>query len=140
MDALLQSQVLGRIGCHAEGRTYVVPVTYAYTGKHIICHSREGLKLQMMRQNPDVCFEVDHVVNMANWQSVILQGRFEELEGLAAEEALGQLMSRVLPLLVSETAHPHEPVSSPERGRTGSTGATLFRIRIREKTGRFEKQ
>jgi nitroimidazol reductase NimA-like FMN-containing flavoprotein (pyridoxamine 5'-phosphate oxidase superfamily) len=30
IDAVLRSQVLGRLGCNADGRPYVVPVAYAY--------------------------------------------------------------------------------------------------------------
>ena len=35
----------------------------------------------MMRENPWVCVEVDHMDNLANWRSVIAWGRFEELGG-----------------------------------------------------------
>ncbi len=38
------------------------------------------MKLALMRKNPSVCFEVDDMQNMANWKSVIVQGKFEELE------------------------------------------------------------
>ncbi|HEU4573805.1 MAG TPA: pyridoxamine 5'-phosphate oxidase family protein [Chitinophagaceae bacterium] len=140
MDAVLQSQVIGRIGCHADGVTYVVPVTYAYDGKFIICHSREGKKIEMMRKNPQVCFEVERVENMTNWQSVLIQGKFEELKGDDAEIALQQLMNRVLPLMISETAHPVDPGSSNNRRQNRSFAAIIFRIRIKEKTGRFEKR
>ena len=32
IDEILESQAVGRIGCHAGGKTYVVPVTYVYEG------------------------------------------------------------------------------------------------------------
>lgn len=140
MDNLLHSQFTGRLGCHAGNRTYIVPVTYVYDGHSIICHSREGLKLQMMRENPEVCFETDSIQNLANWQSVILWGRFEELTGEAAKEAIEKLIDRLRPFLVSETAHPFEPVESADRRETRGFTAVLYRIHIREKTGRFEKK
>lgn len=139
MDTLLQSQFTGRIGCHARDRTYVVPVTYVYDNGVIICHSREGLKLQMMRENPEVCFQVDNLQGMANWQSVIAWGRFEELKGEEAKEAIEKLIERLKPFTVSETAHPLEPGESHDRRETTGFTAVLYRIRIREKTGRFEK-
>ena len=61
IEEVLRSEITGRIGCHADGRTYVVPVTYGYQRGYVYCHSSEGLKLRMMRKNPVVCFEVDHV-------------------------------------------------------------------------------
>jgi nitroimidazol reductase NimA-like FMN-containing flavoprotein (pyridoxamine 5'-phosphate oxidase superfamily) len=32
INAVLFSEVVGRIGCHSEGRTYVVPITYVFDG------------------------------------------------------------------------------------------------------------
>ncbi|MBK9569234.1 MAG: pyridoxamine 5'-phosphate oxidase family protein [Chitinophagaceae bacterium] len=140
IDALLHSQVTGRIGCHADNRTYVVPVTYVYDGENIICHTREGLKLEMMRKNPEVCFEVDYMENMANWQSVIVWGIFEELSGLPAKEAMEKLIDRVSPFMTSETIHAFEPGESPERRDTKGFTAIVYQIKITEKTGRFEKR
>ena len=61
IDQVLREGVIGRIGCHARGRTYVVPVTYVYDGVSIIGHTGDGLKVRMMRENPVVCFEVDQL-------------------------------------------------------------------------------
>lgn len=77
IEQVLQAEVLGRIGYHAQGRTYIVPITYAYDGERIVSHSRVGLKIKMMRENPQVCFEVEQVDNLANWRSVIARGQYE---------------------------------------------------------------
>lgn len=140
IDSLLHSQVMGRLGCCANGRAYVVPVTYVYDGKHIICHSREGLKLEMMRKNPEVCFETDMIENMANWQSVIVWGTFKELTGEEAKIAMGKLIDRVKPMLTSETAQPHEPGESHDRRENLGFTAIVYEIEVKEKTGRFEKR
>ena len=39
IEEFLKENVLGRIGCHDKGKTYVVPVSYVYDGKYIIVHS-----------------------------------------------------------------------------------------------------
>ena len=61
IDEMLRSEAIGRIGCYAFGRPYVVPITFAYDGVAVYGHSREGLKLRMMRSHPSVCFEVDRM-------------------------------------------------------------------------------
>ena len=61
IDEMLRSEAIGRIGCYAFGRPYVVPITFAYDGVAVYGHSREGLKLRMMRSHPSVCFEVDEI-------------------------------------------------------------------------------
>ena len=79
IDAFLHEQVVGRIGCHADGVTYVVPVIYAYDGNCLYAHTLVGQKVAMMRSNAEVCFEVDEYLD-GSWRSVIVQGRYEELE------------------------------------------------------------
>jgi nitroimidazol reductase NimA-like FMN-containing flavoprotein (pyridoxamine 5'-phosphate oxidase superfamily) len=139
IERLLSKEVVGRIGCTDGERVYVVPISYAYDGEYIYCHTREGLKLDMMRRHPIVCFEVDHLQNMANWQSVIAHGRFEELNDLALKkEALERLNGRVLPLVSSETTHLSKDWPFAPADATKIDGVT-FRIRLEEKTGRFEK-
>ena len=97
---------IGRIGCFAFGRPYVVPVTYAYDGVAVYAHSREGLKLRMMRNNPNVHFEVDSVEGCSTWKSVIALGTFSELEAREAEFAMEILRRRFAPLVPSATSVP----------------------------------
>ncbi len=93
IDDLLHSQVVGRVGCHADGLTYVVPVIYAYDGEAFYVYTVEGRKVRMMRASPRVCFEVDEY-ERGSWRSAIVQGRYEELDGPGAERALSLLASR----------------------------------------------
>jgi uncharacterized protein len=76
IDVLLKNQLVGRLGCHTAGETYIVPISYAYDGDYIYCHTYEGKKVDMMRKNNKVCFEVDDLQTMAEWKSVIIQGQF----------------------------------------------------------------
>jgi hypothetical protein len=139
IEDLLSKQFVGRIGCHYQDSIYVVPISYAYDGEYIYCHTDEGMKIDIMRENPQVCFEVDHLHNMANWQSVIAWGKFEELtDTVERNKALHQLHQRILPLIASETVHLSPDWPFPPAELSKIAGIT-FRIRLSEKTGRFEK-
>jgi nitroimidazol reductase NimA-like FMN-containing flavoprotein (pyridoxamine 5'-phosphate oxidase superfamily) len=139
IEKLINNQSIGRIGCHADGTTYVVPVSYAYDGTYIYGYTLEGMKINMMRKNPKVCFEVDNTKNLANWQSVIGWGEFEELnEGEERYKALQKLNERVLPFISSETMHITPQWPFPAENITDIKGI-VYRIRLIEKTGRFEK-
>ncbi len=141
VEELLYNNNLGRIGCSYNGKTYVVPVNYVYDGRSIIAHSTEGLKIQIMRKNPSVCFEVDHVENNKNWQSVITQGTYMEITGERERyDAMKLFVDRMLKLKISTTAHP--PEIAPERLRTGTSSVkpVIYRILLLEKTGLFEKE
>jgi hypothetical protein len=139
IEDLLKNQITGRIACHAGGVTYIVPMSYAYDGEYIYGHAFDGMKIRMMRKNPQVCFQTDKMENMANWQSVVAWGEFEELKTTEEKkQALKILMDRVLPVISSETTHlfPHWPFPPEEMS---SIKGIVFRIKLQKKTGRFEK-
>jgi uncharacterized protein len=139
MLSVLQMQTVGRIGCYANGKLYVVPVTYAFDSGYLYAHSKEGLKINMMRSNPHVCFEVDTIENMANWRSVIIWGQFEELKDEdSRQNGLKILTDKILPLVTSETVRAHDHSLEPHQVTKGLR-AVVFRIKINEMTGRFEK-
>lgn len=90
----------------------------------------------MLRANPNVCFEVDHMNSLTNWQSVIAWGRFEELQGDEAEHALELLIERLAPLLENETIQPTHGQAATADGRQ----AVIYRIALTKCTGRFERR
>ena len=139
IEELIYHEFIGRVGCHAEDITYIVPISYAYDGLYIYGHTFEGLKLSLMRKNPKVCFQVDDMHNMANWQSVVAWGVFEELpSGRERDNAVQVLMNRALPLIHSETMHlsPQWPFPATD---AAAINGIIFRVRLTEKTGRYEK-
>lgn len=139
IEKLIHEQFIGRLGCHSDGLTYIVPFSYAYDGNYIYCHSFEGMKVDIMRKNPKVCFQVDNTKNLANWQSVICWGTFEEIPaGEERNNALRKLEERRLPVVTSETMHLTSQWPFPSEDIEKVKGI-VFRILLDKKTGRFEK-
>lgn len=138
IEDLLKQEIVGRIGCHHQEVTYVVPISYAYDGAYVYAHTYEGMKTDIMRKNPAVCFEVDTLKDMANWKSVIAWGTYEELQGEERIKALHTLLNRPLPLVSSITTHlgEHWPFSAES---VEKVGGIVFRIALVKKTGRCEK-
>lgn len=138
IELILRDREIGRLGCHAEGMTYVVPISYAYDGESILMHTHEGLKVDIMRKNPGVCFQVDDIVNKDNWKSVIVWGEFEEItDAVERNIVLKQLTHRIFPLTISRTVHVdnHKP-SEPEE--VPYIQGIVCRIRVFKKTGHFD--
>lgn len=134
IEQVIREGLIGRIGCHAYGKTYVVPVTYAYDGGFVYAHSAEGMKVHMMRANPHVCFEVDAMDNLANWESVVAWGTYEELHvPEEREKALAILLEHIVPRIDGPPGVSAHPGNSIEP-------AVLYRIRLEQKTGRFERR
>jgi nitroimidazol reductase NimA-like FMN-containing flavoprotein (pyridoxamine 5'-phosphate oxidase superfamily) len=135
---MLGKHFIGRIGCHAKGKTYVVPISYAFDGKYVYCHTHEGMKLNMMRENPNVCFEVDSMENKTIWKSIIAWGRFEEISNLhERSNALKILMGRAYPFISKKMQlGAHWPFLPDD---LDNIKGVVFRISVDEKTGRFEE-
>ena len=73
VDEFLREQRIARLGCHADGVTYVVPLIYAYEDGAVVAVTTEGRKTAMLRENPRVCVEVDEydADGKGSWRSVI---------------------------------------------------------------------
>lgn len=134
IEEVLRAGTIGRLGVTADGRTYVVPITYVYDGTSIYGHTTVGEKVRMMRKTSNVCFEVEDIKDMANWRTVITWGRYEELTGDVATAAAKLIAARLGPLTTSATSGPAGPSA-----RAAKTHVS-YRIRLAERTGRFERQ
>jgi len=132
---VLKNNALGRIGCSNGQKMYIVPTNYIYDGKHILAHATEGLKIDMMRTNPNVCFEVDEVQNFTNWRSVIVWGIYQELTDERSRAiAMKAFIEKMIQIKISTTAW-LQRINTFE-----SAKPVIYRIVITEKTGRFERE
>jgi uncharacterized protein len=137
---VLKNNFLGRIGCNDGAKTYVVPINYIYYEGYIIGHSVAGMKIEMMRKKPQVCFEVDEMQSFTNWKSVIAWGKYEELNNEDEKQTAMKLFvdgmmhmkiseTAVLPQLTERRVHPRTP---------GVIKPIVYKIVFTEKTGRYE--
>jgi uncharacterized protein len=140
IENVLSSLVVGRIACTDGKQPYIVPVTYTYDGEYIYGQTNEGMKLNILRKNKNVCFEVDMMSDMRNWQSVIVYGKFEELKDKEAEKARSILFGKVFTLMTSSTVHAHEHEVGSKVDDSTRVKHVMYRIKIKKVTGRFEKQ
>jgi len=126
-EDFLRTQRVGRIGCHVDGRTYVVPVIFAWQDGCAHVYTTEGLKVTMMRANPSVCLEADEYLPSGAWRSAIVQGTYEEQDEDGAARTLSLLMERM----------PPSPGRARERERrAGDRAPVAFVIRAVDITGR----
>lgn len=129
----LESKFIGRLGCHLNGETYIVPVNYVYQNNAVYAHSGDGKKIEMLRANPRVCFQVDEIENMFKWKSVILWGTFEELKGQERQQVMQGLILRIMPATDNIARDPSHAISPKYQD-----SLIVYRINIQEATGRFE--
>lgn len=137
---LLKNNFVGRLACCVGGKPYVIPITYYYDpeSNYIISHSGEGMKLEMMRRNPQVCFEIDSVRDLDNWDSVVTWGTFVELKGSFARRELHNMVSHLRDLLSDD--HPHiQFLSDMSRSQSNDGKSVIYSIQLSELSGRAER-
>jgi len=126
IEELLNNAVIGRIACCAhgtvgDGRPYLVPLAFGYDGQNIYAHSGPGRKLDLMRAEPRVTFEVDEGTAPDRWRSVIVDATFSEI--VDSDERTKAL----------RTLYPG-PGAIPDLGAM----TTVFKLVIAAKSGRYE--
>ena len=128
IDEFLRGQRIARIGCHAGGTTYVVPLIYAYQDGAIVAVTTHGRKTAMLRENPRVCVEVDEydADGKGSWRSVIAHGTYEELAGEAAVQPALALMRERFACTAGRAAKP----------RPLGPNVVVLRINFTEMSGR----
>src|SRR6266550_1700104 len=85
-----------------------------------------------------LCFEADVMTDMANWQCVLVFGKFEELDEKKSQEARHILFGRVFSLMTSSTIHAHEHPVTDTPDDSNRIKPVMYRIKIDKMTGRYE--
>jgi len=137
---VLSSQALGRLACTDGLQPYIVPLTYHFNGSHIYGQTKEGTKLNILRKNPNVCFETDVMTDMANWKCVLVFGKFEELDETESQNAREILFDSLYSLMTSSTLHAHEHAVNSVADDSNRVKPVMFRITIEKMTGRYESR
>jgi uncharacterized protein len=141
IEELLKDNVFGHLGCSDGVNTYVYPLNYLYEGNYITCQSEEGFKVQVMRKNNRVCFQVDEIKDDKNWKSVMVVGQFREIHDVQERKALKAFADRRFFLKKSEfnaVPRTNEQVTNVQWKNDGIP--VIYRIVIDGKTGMFENE
>jgi nitroimidazol reductase NimA-like FMN-containing flavoprotein (pyridoxamine 5'-phosphate oxidase superfamily) len=130
---VLQSASVGRIACARDGQPYVVPIYFSFDGTYIYGFTTIGQKVEWMRSNSLVCFEVDQITNRNEWVSIVVFGRYEELPDTpececARIQAFQFLQKRAM---WWEPAY----MSQAHRDQPHSLAPVFYRIHIEKMTG-----
>lgn len=117
----IKNNSIGRLGYTDGVNVHVIPMNYRYNTNFITCYSLEGNKIDIMRNNRSVCFEIDEITDFNHWKCVVINGLFEEiineselavLRPLYTEYALRKRVSLTDDSKISQT---NNVVEKPER-------------------------
>ncbi len=126
IERLLETALVGRIACCAtsfdgEARPFLVPLAYGYDGEAAYAVSGPGRKIEIMRAQPKVSFEVDEAVAEDRWSSVIADGEYKEL------------------VTIEDRRYAHRVLFGEASDRPMfRDDQIVYRLQLTRKTGRFE--
>jgi nitroimidazol reductase NimA-like FMN-containing flavoprotein (pyridoxamine 5'-phosphate oxidase superfamily) len=130
---VLQNAKVGRLACARNNQPYVVPIYFAFDGTYIYGFTTVGQKVEWMRSNELVCFEMDEIKTDHEWVSIVVFGRYEELPDTpecqcARAQAYRFIQSRAM---WWEPAY----ISQKHRDQPHSLTPVFYRIHIEKMTG-----
>lgn len=134
---VLAENRLGHLACANDGMPYVVPIHYAYADDYIYGFSLPGKKIDILRANPQASLQVEKQGPGRQWQSAIVEGRFEELP-----DRIGHKRERDHAwTLLSRYSDWWQPGGvKPIPASSGDLGEVFFRIGIERVSGREAKE
>ena len=132
---VLEAARVCRLAMSDGGRPYLVPLSFALDGDDLVLHSaRAGRKLEILRRNPEVCFEVEEGVAFARGDTACGSTmRYRTVVGFGAVEFVEDRAerARLLALFGPRYGAPAGEIPDAELDRT-----TVLRVRVRELTGK----
>ncbi len=106
IENIIISNNICRIALSDNNRPYILPMNYGYSNGHIYLHSaKEGKKLDIIKKNPEVCFEITDSIEIiksgkvcdfgTRYRSIIGFGKiFEARDFNEKETGLKAIMER----------------------------------------------
>ena len=128
LDMLARHHV-GRIAFTFHDRVDVEPISFVFRDEWVYARTSPGTKLEVVRHNPWVAFEIDEIESRFDWRSVVIHGTIYFLDSGGGDRdretyatALELMRTVDADMLTSDDATPHR--------------STLFRIHADRIIGR----
>ncbi|SIS53557.1 hypothetical protein SAMN05421766_102610 [Zobellia uliginosa] len=135
---ILRKNYTGHLAYISDGKPYVVPITYYFDPEDntLISYTTEGHKVNALRKNSSVSLVVEEIHSMVNWESALVLGEFEELDGEKAKEKLHTFIEGIKGI-IHRQEHKNVEFINEFSSKSYSRGnPIIYIIKILEITGR----
>lgn len=135
---LLNENYIGRLSFISHSSPYIIPITYFHDveEKSILSYSTEGHKIDAMRKFPSVSFQVDEINTIQNWKSVLIHGKFEELQGSTAKKYLRKFSQGVQETIAKKIGESPKFISDFSSRLSERKLPIVYRIHINDISGK----
>ena len=136
---LLGNNYIGYLAFISGATPYITPITYYYYPEEhcLLSYSSEGHKIDAMRKANAVALQVDEIHNIQDWRSVLVHGKFEELQGITAKFYLHKFAQGVQETIGRKEGSGPKFISDFSTRLTQSKLPIVYRIVISDIAGKF---
>jgi nitroimidazol reductase NimA-like FMN-containing flavoprotein (pyridoxamine 5'-phosphate oxidase superfamily) len=138
---ILKQNYIGHLAYIFQNRPFVIPITYFYEQKTntIIGYSNEGHKTKALRILSAVSIGISEIESVNNWQSVLVHGRYEELNGSQAKSYLHSFSDGIKDIIRRKEEKNPQCISDFSSKIYDEEVPIVFRISLDEITGKQRK-
>jgi nitroimidazol reductase NimA-like FMN-containing flavoprotein (pyridoxamine 5'-phosphate oxidase superfamily) len=135
IESVIQKSLVCRLGMDDEDGPYIVPLSFGYADGCLFFHSaKEGRKLNILRRNNKVCFEVDMVGEMVRGDKACDWGmKFESVIGFGKAFIVEDALSKKAALDVIMS---HYSAGSFEYDEKKLDRTVVIKVEIESMTGK----
>ncbi|SDG35977.1 pyridoxamine 5'-phosphate oxidase family protein [Desulfosporosinus hippei] len=135
MDEIIKKAQVCRLAVSYKDMPYIIPINFGYLDKVLYFHSaNDGLKLSILRENPQACFEVEIDTQIVpsekgcewtmRYQSVIGFGEVEFIDDIISKRESMKIIME------------HYANDKPFPSDTMLEGITLYKLKVNTMTGK----
>jgi uncharacterized protein len=138
LEPIIRSANVCRIGLSGSDGPYVVPMNFGYRDGGVYLHSSpKGRKIEMIRRDNRVCFQVDAGSELVEADSACSWGmRFKSVIGFGEAEILEDIEEKRAALDIIMDHHSARAPHDYDPGHLEKVA--VIKVRLREATGRLQ--
>jgi nitroimidazol reductase NimA-like FMN-containing flavoprotein (pyridoxamine 5'-phosphate oxidase superfamily) len=138
---LLETNYIGHLAYIYRNRPFIAPITYFFDKERnvIIGYSAKGHKITAMRKLNEVALEVSEIDSVNHWNTIVVHGTYEELEGSNAKAYLHDFSLGVKDLIIRKEQRKLDFINQFSSKIYGDDLPIVFLINIEEITGRMRR-
>lgn len=138
---ILEENYIGHLAYMYQNKPFIAPITYYFDKERniIIGYSAKGHKITAMRKIAAVAMEVSEIDSVNHWNSIVVHGTFEELEGSTAKAYLHDFSLGVKDLIIRKEQRKLDFINQFSSKIYKDDFPVVFLIQIEEITGRMRR-
>lgn len=138
---ILCNNYIGHLGYISGKSPFVIPITYFHDAdeKCILSYSSKGHKIEAMRRDKHVSFQVADIQSIQDWRSVQIHGTYEELNGSTAKKYLHKFAEGVQETIDGLEGEKPKFISDFSSRLQEREMPIVYRIRVKGISGKARK-